>query len=243
MSMKWVKQLIVHSSAELCLPKQVSQSPAGCITEKVVRNSGIFSICVISVGVKGVQMWHSSQVTDSQSCSSQQPGCPGWLQEEPWEGHASHPCPHSTNWVCLCHWRFPGCWDGGSWLLEQPGCPSEGCRRAPWPKGAHLLGDKPALVAAGNHWLLSCHSSSAAATSRDSVSAFVHWLWYYSMHVPKLAWLVLLEQNTVITLLTHYDGLIEEAWSTILNYCQRATSKGSPGGVFYPFSGVVAHQT
>lgn len=54
--MNWVKQLIVHSSAELCLPRQVSQSPAGWITEKMVRNGKIFSIYVISVGVKGVQM-------------------------------------------------------------------------------------------------------------------------------------------------------------------------------------------
>lgn len=54
--MKWVKQLIVHSSAELCLPRQASQSPAGWSTEKVLRNSGIFSICVISVGVKGVHI-------------------------------------------------------------------------------------------------------------------------------------------------------------------------------------------
>lgn len=57
MSMNWVKQLIVHSSTELCLPRQVSQSPAGWITEKMVRKSTIFSICVVSVGVKGVQMW------------------------------------------------------------------------------------------------------------------------------------------------------------------------------------------
>lgn len=54
--MNWVKQLIVHSSTELCLPRQVSQSPAGWITEKMVRKSKILSICVVSVGVKGVQM-------------------------------------------------------------------------------------------------------------------------------------------------------------------------------------------
>lgn len=54
--MNWVKQLIVHSSAELCLPRQVSQSPAGWITEKMVRTSEIFPISVVSVGVEGVQM-------------------------------------------------------------------------------------------------------------------------------------------------------------------------------------------
>lgn len=54
--MNWVKQLIVHSSAELCLPRQVSQSPAGWITGKMVRTIEIFSIRVVSVGVEGVQM-------------------------------------------------------------------------------------------------------------------------------------------------------------------------------------------
>lgn len=54
--MNWVKQLIVHSSAEPCLPRQASQSPAGWITEKMVRTGKILSICVVAVGVKGVQM-------------------------------------------------------------------------------------------------------------------------------------------------------------------------------------------